>query len=161
MGDKGVKTSRKLIWLVFAGLIVLTLPLSTAGAGNLDLLPDEEWAQRLDEQDMSELRGGFGGVAFSVSFRGFFDNFGNTSGELETFTEGTILENPAIVATEEQVQFQASVGSLNGANGIFNFIQVPGSMNVVNSSITIQVALVEVRSNTQVNSLLSNLFPGP
>ena len=112
-----------------------------ASAGSLDAAPDESWARPLSNSEMSDLRGGISGIAFSVFFTGFVDSLGNQTGTLETDTTGTL--SPTVNATADgNVTISTVIGNFQGASGIFQIAQVPGNFNVVNNNLFIQVAII-------------------
>ena len=112
-----------------------------AVAGSLDAAPDESWAKPLSNSEMSELRGGISGIAFSVFFTGFVDSLGNQVGTLETDTTGTL--DPTLTTTPTgDVRISTTIGDFHGATGIFQIAQVPGNFNVVNNNLFIQVAII-------------------
>ncbi len=124
----------KLLGLTSATLVsaVMAFPISTM-AGTLDLMPRQSWARPLAESEISELRGGFRGIAFSA-----FVTVANLRNDLS----GTInasAEPPIITTNNDQVQIQTVVGSFVGASGIFQIAQVPGDFNIVNNNLFIQI----------------------
>jgi hypothetical protein len=88
----------------------------------------------MNEAEMAGARGGYRGVSFGVYFSGSVSTGGNT-GELPAGM--TITQDG-----NNQVQLQASLGDLGGANGLFQFTNVVGDMNIVNNSIVINIMVV-------------------
>jgi hypothetical protein len=90
--------------------------------------------EAVGDAEMAQARGGYRGVSFGVYFNGTISNPGNT-GELP----------PGVSVTQDgdnHVQLQAALGDLGGANGLFQFTNVVGDMNIVNNSIVINVMVV-------------------
>jgi hypothetical protein len=90
--------------------------------------------ESLGDTEMAEARGGYRGVSFGVYFNGSVSSTGNT-GELP----------PGMSVSQDgdnRVQLQAALGDLGGANGLFQFTNVVGDMNVVNNSIVINIMVV-------------------
>jgi hypothetical protein len=90
--------------------------------------------ESMNDDDMSQARGGYRGVSFGVYFNGSVSSQGNT-GELPA---GMSVTQDG----DNRVQLQAALGDLGGANGLFQFTNVVGDMNVVNNSIVINVVIV-------------------
>jgi hypothetical protein len=88
----------------------------------------------MSEADMGTARGGYRGVSFGVYFNGSVSSTGAT-GELPAGMSVT-------QDSDNHVQLQAALGDLAGANGLFQFTNVVGDMNVVNNSIVINVMIV-------------------
>lgn len=106
---------------------------------------DVAWAAPLEDEALSEMRGA-AGLMFSVFF----------TSELEfnqpaSAPEGLAVTQPA----DNMVQITGGLGNFGGANGIFQFTNVEGSMNVVNNSMVINVAIVNSSTPN-----LSTLFSG-
>ena len=126
--------SCKLLGLTSVVLVsaILAFPLPTV-AGTLDLMPRQSWAKPLTESEMSELRGGFRGIAFSA-----FVTVENLQNDL-TGTINASAEPPIITTNNDQVQIQTVVGNFVGTHGIFQIAQVPGNFNIVNNNLFVQI----------------------
>ncbi len=113
---------------------ILAFPLPTV-AGTLDLMPRQSWAKPLTESEMSELRGGFRGIAFSA-----FVTVENLQNDL-TGTINASAEPPIITTSNDQVNIQTVIGNFvgAGARGIFQIAQVPGDFNIVNNNLFVQI----------------------
>lgn len=111
---------------------ITAFPLPTV-AGTLDLMPQQSWAKPLTESEISDLRGGFRGIAFSA-----FVTVENLQSDL-TGTINASAEPPIITTNNGQVQIQTVIGSFVGATGIFQIAQVPGNFNIVNNNLFIQI----------------------
>lgn len=124
------------------------------GDGTLGLAPDEAWARPLSDAEMAELRGGFNGLTFGVVFTG------GLAPNLEPIGELTVTDPPAGTSVTQtgngSVSVQAVVGSLGGASGVFQITQVPGSFNVVNNNLIVQINVVQsVGAVPDLNTLLN------
>lgn len=112
-----------------------------AGGGTLDLAPDGAWAQAMADHEMADLRGGFGGLAFSVFFSGGFDKLGNAQGQLDVGSNGLSTPPPEFDLADNQVNIRTKIGNFQGASGIFQIAQVPGDYNIVNNNLFVQIAV--------------------
>jgi hypothetical protein len=121
------------------GILVASSPLMpiTGAYADADLSAAFETGSAFEavgDSEMAEARGGYRGVSFGVYFSGSVSSAGNT-GELP----------PGMSVTQDgdnRVQLQAALGDLGGANGLFQFTNVVGDMNVVNNSIVINIMVV-------------------
>ncbi|MDX1540048.1 MAG: hypothetical protein R3349_01465 [Geminicoccaceae bacterium] len=136
-------------WLVAGMLAVFAMPAS-AGEGTLDLMPRGAWAEELADGDMAELRGGFGGLAFSVFFSGGFDKLGNAQGQLDVGSNGAAIPSPEFDLAGDQVNIRTEIGNFQGASGIFQIAQVPGDYNIVNNNLFVQIAVFNSGSFSDV-----------
>ena len=145
--------------LLLIGLLCCVSP-AMAGDGNLEKAPADTWATPLSDAELENVRGGFSGLAFNVFFTGFFDNLGNTAGNLTVNDGGatTPAPPPNFSVQDGQVRISTVIGNFGGANGIFQIAQVPGSFNVVHNNLFVQIAVINVLGNATVPNL-SNLFP--
>lgn len=112
------------------------LPITLAHA-DVDLASAFDGGSKFEavgDTEMAEARGGYRGVSFGVYFSGSVSNSG-TPGELPA---GMSVTQDG----DNRVQLQAALGDLGGANGLFQFTNVVGDMNVVNNSIVINVMVV-------------------
>lgn len=147
------------------GLLLIALAATAsspalAQSGNLSLMPTAAWAQPISDGEMSKLRGGFDGIAFSVFFNGTIDSLGNATGQL--FSSGTPNTNappPNVTTSDGTVHISSLVGNFQGANGIFQIAQVPGNFNVVNNQLFVQVAIFNVLNPTLIPNLATLLGP--
>lgn len=131
-----------------------------ANLGTLGMMPTEDWATPLSDAEMAGIRGGYSGLAFGVFFTGYYDRVGAVNGSL-TVTEGgsSPTPSPTFTAQDGEVRLSTSIGNFNGASGIFQIAQVPGSFNVVNNNLYVQIAVVNVLNGTPVPSLASLFGP--
>lgn len=159
-------------WMAAAGALVALLLFSSPGVagekgpggdtgGTLGLGLDASWATPMTDGELGELRGGFAGLAFSVFFNGTFDSLGNATGTLDVDTTGT-FDGPAPEVTIDgtSAQISAVIGNFQGASGFFVINQVPGSFNVVNATMIIQISIINVLNGTDIPSLQSLLSFG-
>lgn len=124
-------------------------------AGATEVLPDRiedggmVIAQAIGEDELQGMRGTYMGISFSVLFEGYWDNMGNSF-------SNTVGDQGAMPSVPEQVQIQATVGGLYGARGIFEIVQVPGSNNVVNTNMVVNISVVQIvgQSMADISSLL-------
>jgi hypothetical protein len=139
--------------VLFLGFL-LCVPLVAAAGGNLRLLPNASWAKPLSDTELDGMRGGIGGMAFSVFFAGFVDRLGNVEGQL---TNGVPAPPPNVNVTPTgDVMIQTVIGGFEGASGIFQIAQVPGDFNIVHNNLFIQINLGVAPSPAIPN--LSTLF---
>lgn len=165
-------TVRSSWMMAAAGALVALLAFSSPGVagekgpgggtgGTLGLGLDASWATPMTDGELGELRGGFAGLAFSVFFSGTFDSLGNATGTLDVDTTGTFDEPaPEVTVTDTNVLITAVVGEFQGASGIFLINQVPGSFNVVNLNMFIQISIINVLNGADAPSLQSLLSSG-
>ena len=112
----------------------------------------------MTDDELVELRGGFAGLAFSVFFNGTFDSLGNATGTLEVDTTGEFdAPAPEVTVTDTNVLISAVIGEFQGASGIFQIAQVPGSFNIVNNNMFIQIAIINVLNGVDIPTLWSLL----
>ena len=124
----------------------------------MHLAPDQQWAQAVPEKKLGTYRGGFQGLAFSAFMTAFVENQnGNLSG-----STGSTNQAPSTVNTNVQngqVTISSAVGFTGNLSGVFSVVQVPGSYNVVNSTLTVQVAVINVVNGANVPTLSSIFGP--
>lgn len=111
------------------------------------------WARPMEDHELADMRGGFGGLLFSVFFNGSIENTATGSG----LTETTIPEGMTLSVSENTAQIVGGLGNFGNANGVFQFTSVEGSMNVVNNTMTINVAIMDDPANQLGNFLSSGL----
>lgn len=125
------------------GVVAFALPYgATAEQGTLTLAPDGAWARSLNESQLGDMRGGFGGFAFSVFASGRSENLKAVEGGVSVDGE---MANGAPQAEVDQrddgVDIRTQIGEFQGANGIFQINQVPGDFNIVKNDLFIQINL--------------------
>jgi hypothetical protein len=150
---------RKTRLLLLALLAAMAASPAFAQSGNLSAMPIAAWAKPLSDSEMSKLRGGFDGIAFSAFFTGTVDSLGNASGNLSSGITTGNTPPPSVTTSDGNVSISTVVGNFQGANGIFQIAQVPGSFNVVNNNLFIQVAIINVTNQSQLTGLTGLLGP--
>jgi small ligand-binding sensory domain FIST len=115
--------------------------------GTLHAFPAGDWALALSDQELGEIRGGIRGVSFEV----FAMWFAEVS-SLDDPTNGLIL-SPVIAGSvggligqpfginNGEVNLITEIGDFNGGSGIFQIVQVPGSNNIINNNLFINITL--------------------
>jgi hypothetical protein len=118
---------------------------------------------QLTDGELNELRGGVGsgatGFAFGINFSGSFPG-GEIGGNL--LFDGNIVKDPNFklpagdptgVIEGSGANIQAYVGNFEGASGIFQIVQSPGSHNIINNNLLLQVTMVTVSNAAQLDSI--------
>lgn len=115
----------------------------------------------VNEIEMDGMRGGYMGYSFSVVFQGWWDSLGNASALLQG--GGSVAGNPGTTANASgaiptnnlpantAVNIQATVGNMGAAKGIFQITQVPGSNNLVNNTLNVNINIIQVLGNSLSN----------
>jgi hypothetical protein len=153
--------SRKVAW--FLGIALLSAATVPASAGELEanslatLTQMAAWAKPLNDQEMGELRGGFGGVAFNVVFGGTIEHLADPG----TGANGvTGAPDPTVTQSNGMVNIQTAVGNFNGASGVFQIANLDHSnFNVVNQNLFVQVAIIDVANAASIPTI-QNLLNG-
>ena len=165
----GKRMARGFITLFILFMLSLALSIPTVeaqpGKATFYMVNQDELGQRLSDEEMSKIRGGFLGMAFGVYFTGFWDNVGAMEGSLTVNTsvgDTATVPSVEIGQTVDGVQISAAVGtiqggSFQGSSGIFQLSIVPGSFNIVNNNLFVQIAIVNVMNGGQIPSLSSLL----
>jgi hypothetical protein len=116
--------------------------------GTFHAFPAGDWALALSDQELGEIRGGVGGVSFEAFSLWFAGKQGDP-------IDGLILRpviagsvgNPGGVSSQPfginngEVNLITEIGNFNGGSGIFQILQVPGSNNIINSGIFINITV--------------------
>lgn len=119
-----------------AALLGLVVWPGISSAGTLDAMPDEAWAKPLTNEEMSELRGGFRGISFSAFLTASIENrTGDLSGSFDT------APPPSVTLEGNTASVQTVIGNFVGTTGIVQAIQVPGSFNIVNNNLFVQIVI--------------------
>lgn len=124
--------------------------------GTMELAPGTEFARTMTDEELSKQRGGFMGIAFSATFSATVENLtGNVTGTGSTSTSGTISNSPPLNynITGGSVELSTHIGNLSNLNGVFQLTAVNGVGNVVNSHLTLNVALVNVSNGAPIPNL--------
>lgn len=145
----------------FSLICALGVSLAAAAAaedrGTMDLAPGSAIARVMSDDELGKQRGGFMGIAFSATFTATVENVnGNVTGTGtgSTSTTGITGTNPPVNYNIQggTVQLSSFIGNLSGLNGVFQLTSVNGIGNIVNSHLTLNIALVNLSSGAQ--------FPG-
>ncbi|MGH6751357.1 MAG: hypothetical protein ACREDP_04245 [Bradyrhizobium sp.] len=115
------------------------------------------WAKPLNDQEMGDLRGGFGGLAFNVVFGGTIEHLADPG----TGANGvTGAPDPTVTQSNGMVNIQTAVGSFNGASGVFQIANLDHSnFNVINQNLFVQVAIIDVANAASIPTI-QNLLNG-
>ena len=132
---------------------------------------------RLDDDELDQIRGGFGGFHFAIDFSGFFNKQGGITGsmfsseDVSTPTDDSISSlspemsedfSPPPGVEVNQVKLDgasisAYVGDFGGASGIFQISQSPGSYNVIRNNLNINITIYNLINESNLPSLLNNI----
>ena len=122
-------------WII-VGLLAAALPVGSASAGNLDFMPKGDWAEKLSSADLKDLRGAGFGIAFDIAISGSIENLSDVT--------GTSLTSPppgfGVSVSNGIASVTTTIGGING-NGIFVFNQIPGNLNVVNTTVVVNISI--------------------
>ena len=141
------------------------------GLGEQDLVA-------LEESQMEDLRGGYLGFYFSITFSGFWDTQGNqwsnigyeagigedgqsgqitlTAGETSTSSGGTTNSGDSTTGDNPQFTTTAILGGFNGGQGLFQVNQVPGSNNIVHNGLILNLTIYNI-SESQAPAVMESL----
>jgi hypothetical protein len=144
-----------LIAVVLCFTLVSVKDSAEAGPGTIGI--------QLTDRELDELRGGVGstadGFAFGINFSGSFPG-GEIGGNL--LFDGNIVKDPNFtlpaggptgVIEGNGATIQAYVGDFQGASGIFQIVQSPGSHNIINNNLLLQVTMITVSNAAQLESI--------
>lgn len=154
--------SRKVAW--FLGIALLSAATVPASAGELEanslatLTQMAAWAKPLNDQEMGELRGGFGGLAFNVVFGGTIEHLADPTPGANGVTGAP---DPTVTQSNGMVNIQTAAGtSFNGASGVFQIANLDHSnYNVINQNLFVQVAIIDVANAASIPTI-QNLLNG-
>jgi len=145
------------ITLFFLGLsFLVALPL--AGAKGQKAL-----GVKLTDKELDAIRGGYlGGFSFGIYFSGSWDSTGKpvVQGSFTTGTGTSPSLSPGSTGTTisgSAGTIQAYVGNFQGASGMFQIIQSPGSYNILNNNILFEVTIINVANESALRSVQSML----
>jgi hypothetical protein len=148
----------------FLFAVALGVSLGTAASaeerGTMDLAPGSAIAKVMSDEELGKQRGGFMGIAFSATFTATVENVnGNVTGTGtgSTSTTGITGTNPPVNYNIQggTVQLSSFIGNLSGLNGVFQLTSVNGIGNIVNSHLTLNIALVNLSSGAQFPNMQS------
>ena len=124
---------------------------------------EEQQLVALGESQLEDMRGGYLGFYFAITFRGYWDTQGNKwadvdyeagfdgdtqSGQVTLTSTGdnTASGESGDGTSQDGLQFQttAVLGGLNGSEGVFQINQVPGSNNIVTNGLIVNLTVYNV-----------------
>jgi len=145
------------LYICFLLLFILCIGLSKAFAFEEEnIFATVELAK---EESLQEIRGGYMGVYFQVVFTGYWDNLGHSVSILEGDSNSEFSADPVASLSGTNVRSIALIGGFNGANGIFQINQVPGSNNIIENNLIINITIITDQRITQsLNEMLGNTF---
>jgi hypothetical protein len=149
--------------IMLVGILGINPPVSYSMDALFDQPVDSESLEPVSEEQLDGMRGGYlGGLYFSVYFAGFWSEAGEQVGVLD-FNDSQSGDYSIVSGAmgEESVTVRASVGGLNGAQGIFLITQVPGNFNIVQNNMLVQLAIINIADKSQLsaaNNALSTIF---
>lgn len=120
----------------------------------------------LGESQLADMRGGYLGFYFAITFRGFWDTQGNRWADVDyeagfdgdTQSGQVTLSSTDDNSSDDNLQFQttAVLGSFNGGEGVFQVNQVPGSNNIVTNGLIVNLTVYNV-SESQAPAVMETL----
>ena len=153
-------SKRALILPIFFLLMCIASGWTAAGAAEIGI----DWGVKLTDQELDQIRGGYAGFHFGIEFTGYWDNLGNVSGTLYSHEDVLVPEGLSPLpggtigqADLEGASIKAYVGNFNGASGIFQISQSPGSYNVIRNDLILNITIVNVTDESALPSILPNL----
>lgn len=157
-----VQPGRRLLWTVCLAGIPLCLGGTRvwADGGVLnDVLGD---VTPMTRTQLDHERGGYAGFYFTVDYAGNVINteLNPVQGTDPIDTGGLTTIN----ADAGNVQISAQVGTLKDTSGVIQIVQVPGSNNIVNAVMNVNMTVINVTSDAaaaDVAQTLSNLYGVP
>ncbi len=98
-------------------------------------------------ESLQEIRGGYKGIYFQVIFTGYWDDLGhdvsieggNDFIGMKNNQDTSDFSKNTVSSSGVKVKSFAIIGNFNGANGIFQINQVPGSNNIVRNNLIINI----------------------
>lgn len=158
--------------IMIAGFFCLITPVCGSELTGLE----DQGLVELGESQMADLRGGYLGFYFSITFSGFWDTQGNKwadinykagfdkdlqSGQLTVSSSDT---DPVSGGTSgssgdgDNPQFTAKaiLGGFNNGNGVFQVNQVPGSNNIVQNGLVLNLTIYNI-SESQAPAVMESL----
>lgn len=157
--------SGKVLMFVLVAALVGVSPVAGA-QGTLYTANLAELGPPLSDEALGGMRGGLAGVAFSVFFTTHVTSQADFGGTFAVQTpngagsSGAPPVDPSTFSNTQngQVRIATIAGSnFHGASGLFVLTQVPGSNNVVLTSVNIQIAIINVPNTAAIPSLATLL----
>lgn len=134
----------------------MALPLVWAGSGG-------KLGAKLTDRELNQIRGGYSGFYFGVYFSGYWDTLGNMQGSLVYDGNVTNTSNslPTLGGSDVQASngatIQAYVGDFGGASGIFQISQSPGSYNLIQNTMVVEITIINVANESALAALQAYL----
>lgn len=152
--------SGKILVFVLVASLVGVGPVAGA-PGTLHTANLAELGPPLADEALGDMRGGLAGVTFSVFFTTHVTSPADFGGTFAVQTSsgaggGAPPVDPSTFSNTQngQVRIATIAGSnFQGASGLFVLTQVPGSNNIVLTSVNIQIAIINVPSTAAIPSL--------
>lgn len=149
--------------MCIAGYFALYTPVY--GSEQWTGLEDQELVA-LGESQLEDMRGGYLGFYFAITFKGFWDTQGNKWAQVD-YDAGFDGDNQSGQVTltsagdgssDDNLQFQttAVLGSFNGGEGVFQVNQVPGSNNIVTNGLIVNLTVYNV-AESQAPAVMETL----
>jgi len=146
-------------------------------AFRFDVESDNLFFTRLADEELNQIRGGFGGFHFSIDFSGIFNKQGGITGSMFSGDNISTSTNDSIPSLSPEVSedfspppgvevnrvkldgasISAYVGNFGGASGIFQISQSPGSYNVIRNNLNINITIYNLMNELELPSLLNNV----
>jgi len=139
---------------------------------------EEQGLVALGESQMADMRGGYLGFYFAITFKGFWDTQGNqwadvdydagfngssksgkitlSSADAAATSDGTTASSDGGTSDSAQFTATAILNGFNGGQGLFQVNQVPGSDNIVSNSLILNLTVYNV-SESQAPAVMESL----
>ncbi len=151
-------------FLIIFVILFFFFPFSPSGTAAQD---SKLSGVEMTNPELDQIRGGFSGFYFGVSFNGYFDTLGNVAGSL-TYNGGVgeqLSESPTLPVSQGDtanltgngVAIKAYVGNIDGASGIFQIVQSPGNYNVLQNNMIVQLTIINVTDESALPALIKFL----
>ncbi len=121
----------------------------TLAMANLD------WAEPLEDSEMAEMRGGFGGYSFSLYWAGNIDSLGPNIGNLAVnsnavtpLAPGQTLNSLVGDSAAGQVFFESLAGSFSNFNGAAQAMTVIGNNIIAQQQMLLNLNIINVYDST-------------
>ena len=123
--------------------------------GNLAMMANLDWAERLEDSEMADLRGGFAGYSFSLYWAGNVDSLGPSVGNLSVTGSGVSVlppgtDLPSLVGnpTGGQVFFENLAGSFSNFNGAAQAMNIIGTNIIAQQTMLLNLNIINVTDST-------------
>ncbi len=125
--------------------------------GTLAMVADLDWGEPLKDEEMAEMRGGFGGFSFSLYFAGQVDSLGTTVGNIainsngvSALPAGTDLNDLVGDPAGGTVFFENLAGSFENFSGMAQSLSVIGNNIAVQQQMLLQLNIINVADPTRL-----------